>query len=330
MNSTSVGVLPPPAWGSARPGASVLVIHSEEGRRLEFAEALRKATGVLVESTATLPSEDQGWDLVTVDAQAVPPEHTDAVFACFPKQHAAGRLIIRLPSSDRRAVRRWFERGARHLICQDEPHAQQDLVSAARKLLWGGANGPECYLQPGARTWSLDLAHSNDKAQVLGLCSELDSALSLGKPKRQILETVVEEFVTNALYNAPVDDEGVRRFAHLNRKEAVALGAHETVCVVLACDDHRLAISVTDRFGSLPPATVPSYLSKCLVRGDDQVNDHLGGAGLGLYFVYQAISHLAVNVAPGRRTEMIGFIDLGVTAGTSRRRAHSFGLFVTP
>ncbi len=330
MVTPLAGRLKPPTWGEAKPGARILVIESDETRCSALCSALRSSTGATVESMSSPPTEDRAWDLVTLDAQTVSAEQTDAVFDRFRTQHAHGKLIVRVPSSERHDVMRWFERGAQHLICRDEPHAEADVISAARKLLWGGASGPECYLREGAQTWSLSLVHSRDKALAFQLCRDLGPQLGLGKRKREALETIAEEFITNALYNAPVDETGTRRFAHLNRKAEVSLDTGHVIRVVLASDGDRVAISVTDPFGSLRADTVPSYLSKCFQRGEDQVNSKAGGAGLGLYFVYQSVSHLAVNIVPGRSTEMLGFIDLAATAGAIQRRAHSFGLFVSP
>jgi DNA-binding NarL/FixJ family response regulator len=327
--SAAVGTLGPPVWRKTSPHLGILVVDTSDQRRAALGDALRAGLDAEVQLCATLPERDEAWDVVIVDAQAVPHCDTDAVYRRFDHQRAQGTFIVRVPSSERNDVARWLERGAHHLICREEPHADADAVSAVRKLLWTGAAGPECYLQQDARTWRLSLSDSREKTQVFELCRDMERILGLGKRKREALETICEEFVTNAFYNAPVDASGARRFAHFSRRDPVKLDPGETIEVLMAADSERVAVSVADPFGSILPETVAGYLSKCLHRGDDQVDSKRGGAGLGLFFVYQSVSHLAVNIAPGRRTEMIGFIDLSVTAGSIQRRAHSLGLFVT-
>ncbi len=328
MPAVPTGLLPAPQWGVLGTQAPILVVELEEGQRDALAKELRLRTGLEVETRASVPPDRGEWGLVLLDAQAVSAAQTDDVYERFLAQHVVGKLLILVPSSERQDVTRWFERGARHVICRDEPHAAMDAVSAARKLLWGGATGPECYLRPGARTWSLTISHSRDKALVFELCADVEHELGLGKRKGEALKTIAEEFTTNALYNAPVDHAGSARFAHLNRRDEVDLAEGEVIRVLVTTDDDRVAISVTDPFGSLRPTTVPNYLSKCFQAGEDQVDQKQGGAGLGLYFVYQAVSHLAININPGHSTEMIGFLDCNSTAGAIQRRAHSFGLFV--
>ncbi len=328
MGSNSVDLLAAPAWSATRVDGPVLLVDSDERRRDSLATALRDQLVADVEAVATLPSTERAWCLVTLDTQATTADQTDEVFARFGSQHASGRLIVRVPSCERQDVVRWFGGGAQHVICRDEPHSEQDVVSAARKLLWGGASGAECYLMPGARIWSLTVNHSRGKSEVIELCREVAQELAMGKRKGAALLTVAEELLTNALYNAPVDAAGARRFAHLSRRDDVALAPHETIRVLLATDADRIALSVTDPFGSLLPETVPRYLGKCFQGSESQVDNKQGGAGLGLFFVYQSVSHLAVNIIARRQTEMIGMIDLSATAGEIQRRAHSFGLFV--
>src|SRR5262249_2208896 len=124
---------------------------------------------------------------------------------------------------------------------------------------------------------------------------------------------VAEELITNALYDAPVDAARRHRFAHLPRTEAVALGKDEGISVSLCCDGRRLGIAVADPFGSLTPSKVLEYLSKCFQRGERQVDRKEGGAGLGLYYTLESLSHFIINIQPGRRTETIGLLDIRVS-----------------
>src|SRR4029434_11166123 len=74
--------------------------------------------------------------------------------------------------------------------------------------------------------------------------------------------TVADELISNALYDAPVDAAGARRFHHLSRNLDVDLEPGEEIEVRLSSDGRRLGISVSDPFGSLLPATLQDYLGK--------------------------------------------------------------------
>ncbi|RYG65777.1 hypothetical protein EON77_18135 [bacterium] len=99
--------------------------------------------------------------------------------------------------------------------------------------------------------------------------------------------------------------------------------------MTLCCDGRRLGVAVRDPFGSLRADTVLDYLTRCFRRGPDQIDAKEGGAGLGLYFTFEALSHFVINVSPGRATEMIGLLDVSGTFKDFARRGKSFNMFVT-
>jgi hypothetical protein len=108
----------------------------------------------------------------------------------------------------------------------------------------------------------------------------------------------------------------------------VVLPPEEAATVKFTYDGRRLGVSVEDPFGSLEPARVLHYLAKCFRAGEDQIDTKEGGAGLGIYSVFDALSRFVINVEPERRTEMIGFIDITDTYREYAERGKSFNLFV--
>ena len=65
-----------------------------------------------------------------------------------------------------------------------------------------------------------------------------------------------------------------------------------------------------------------------LHRGGDQIDQKDGGAGLGLYYIFESLNHLIVNVAPNRRTEMIGLMDISGTFRDFAERPKSLNVFI--
>ena len=119
-----------------------------------------------------------------------------------------------------------------------------------------------------------------------------------------------------------------RSFAHVPRNVHVELYGGEEIDVKLCCDGQKLGVSVTDPFGSLTEERVLGYLAKSFRKGPDQVDKKPGGAGLGLYYVFDALSHFVINIEAGKRTEMIGLIELTTTFRDYALRAKSFNIFV--
>jgi hypothetical protein len=119
-----------------------------------------------------------------------------------------------------------------------------------------------------------------------------------------------------------------RRFSHLARNEEIILDEDEEVDIEVAFDGQRLAAVVRDPFGSLEPEQIQDYLAKCYRRAHDQVDRKNGGAGLGLYYVLESVTHLVVNEWPGRKTEAIALVDCSSTYRAFADRQKSLNLWL--
>src|SRR5262249_27584654 len=111
------------------------------------------------------------------------------------------------------------------------------------------------------------------------------------------------------------------------RTEPVQLAPGEEIVVKLCSDGRRLGISVADPFGSLSTEVIRGYLARCFRRGADMVELKPGGAGLGLFYVFEALSHFVVNLAPGVKPELVGLFDVGGSYRAHMSRSKSFNLF---
>lgn len=206
---------------------------------------------------------------------------------------------------------------------------ETDLPVTVHKLVGRPADGLEHYLGPERARHTFSVRSSDAREQALTAASAFFQPFELNPRLRDLSAVVLDELLSNALYNAPTDETGARRYAHLHREEQVELDG-APVQVELAISRRRLGVSVTDRFGSLSRATVLAALERCARRGVDQIERKNGGAGLGLYFVLESVSHLVVNLRPGRSTEMIGLIDIDAGYREFRRRPKSLTLFEWP
>jgi hypothetical protein len=225
-----------------------------------------------------------------------------------------------------------------HLLSRDLSLGSHDLVVTVQKLLPGSASndqdvfGLEKYL-PGQLTPLTPIQHtitgSRDKETVIQALEGF--AEQRGVPSRltRLACGVADEFVTNAVYNAPVDANGNPKYALVPRGQHVLLQPDERVTMRYASNGPLLAISVSDRFGALTVDTVQRYLAKCFAGGRDQIGSSSSGAGMGFYYILTSLSQLIINIAPGRQTEMIGVLDISGTYRTLMERPKSFNMFVT-
>lgn len=201
--------------------------------------------------------------------------------------------------------------GVRHLIGGRGHTVISELSTTVAKIFDRDIFGCEKYLAgQGGGIVSFEV---RDSAEVAGV---MDKARSYARDRGVVprlaagFATVAGELLTNALYNAPMDERGGRPFARRSRREAVVLPARQAVSVTFAGDPPRIAVAVRDRFGTLESEQVIGYLAKCFRKGEDQVEKKPGGAGLGFYVSFQALSSLVANLRAGELTEIIGVLDI--------------------
>lgn len=207
-----------------------------------------------------------------------------------------------------------------------------DPVEFARtvaKILGGSIFGIDDYLATSPRMSKWHLTSSDERHAVVASVEELAGAAGCRRHLAANIATAAEELLTNAFFNAPVDEEGRRLSATRDRNERPVLTPDKAVAVTVGFDNRRFAISVTDAFGSLQVDHLRRYLIEWLGE-TSQVRWRQGGAGIGLQQVFRTAHQFVVNLAPGRRTEVISVIDAAPSLKRHASRTKSFNLFVAP
>lgn len=238
------------------------------------------------------------------------------------------RLLWIASSLSRVELAEMFERRQlMNLVARNAGHVDpSELIATLRKLLEPGVFGLDKYFAWGVESIGWQLTSSTQKDGVIVAAEEY--AVGLGVQGRLALSfaTVVDEFVTNAIYNAPVARDGRPRYAHLARDVEVTLDPHETVTARVCCDGERLGVAVRDGFGSITADRIVEYMAKCFGAGN-QLDDKDGGAGVGLHQAFSSLSSFVVNIERGVRTEFIGIIDIRGTYRDFAMRGKSFNVF---
>jgi hypothetical protein len=187
------------------------------------------------------------------------------------------------------------------------PPREDDLLHIARRVLSPESAPFEAHLAWGHAgfAYSLCNAHERDAAvkEAVGFTGKL------GAPKRvgEMIGELVHELLMNAMYDAPVDENGNARFAH-DRKAEIQLDPNDAAILRVGSDGVRIAVEVTDRFGRLERKHVFGGLVRALKSG--QMDTGGGGAGLGMMVAYRCTTALFYDVAPGQRTRVTGLFDL--------------------
>jgi len=193
-----------------------------------------------------------------------------------------------------------------------------DLLGTVAKIVYNDIFGVKKYLAWGAATQSFHLRDSHIRRDYVEHVKEWAESLGLRSSIVKRVEILTEELLMNAIYDAPVDEKGQRLYNHKTRTERVVLPVMQAACLEFGSDGRRVAISVTDPFGSITRDLVLKALSRCFSQRDINHLGESGGAGLGLYFCYKHVDSLIINLDPMQRTEFIGLIDIESTVKESK------------
>ncbi|HVE81538.1 MAG TPA: hypothetical protein VND93_01770 [Myxococcales bacterium] len=315
---------------SAGKGRRVLVVQSDKKLRKLISRALL-GTGAVVQSVDTseqgLEILSDAHDLLLVDwnsagmaAAAVKkaPKLQVVLTTTQSLFEEVGRGLVEMPVSGV-LIRNIFGTSD-----SGDPSAIQELVITAGKLLTGDVFGVEKYLSWGSMVREEAVTHSRDRERIIELVGEYASACGLRPNVRTAAQTLTDELLMNAIWDAPVDANGKPKYAHLSRTEPVALLPNERVAVRYGNDANVFAVSVVDQFGRLDSDLAFRYLKKCFAKGEDQIDQKQGGAGLGLYFAFLATNTFVFNVSPQKRTEAIGLIRMNNAPGENPVRSFHY------
>jgi len=242
----------------------------------------------------------------------------------IPRLTGDTRVIAVLPRSNLAAVvdvMQGSDRVAGMMAAED---FDMKLLSAmATRVLAGDIFGLEKHVPWGAQIHSFLVGDYQEKSLCISQISEFAEAMSVRRKYRESIEQCLDEMLMNALYDAPVDEQGRPIFSEIPTKTRISLRVEQKVVVQYACDGKQFVVGVRDAFGTLDRTTVLRYLHKCL-HNEQQIDRKAGGAGLGLYLITNSSTGVYFNVLPGVATEAVCTFDLE----SPKIQLECFGFFV--
>lgn len=166
------------------------------------------------------------------------------------------------------------------------------------------------------------LAHASRRVERLERMSEYFESKRVGARTIQQLRDVAEELLTNAFYDAPVSAGVLSK--PVPRTQDITLPDDSACDMVYACRDDLAVVRVRDPFGSLSRRRLVEVLTRC-ARTDMrvEVDETMGGAGLGLWRIFSAASFVAISVIDHRHTEFL----VGIGKRVAGPRPFAFHLF---
>jgi len=135
------------------------------------------------------------------------------------------------------------------------------------------------------------------------------------------VECVLEELITNGIYHAHRNTDGTYKY---RRDTSVSLEDKEALIIRYGSTQDGIYLAVEDMGGRLTLNDFGTAFYRCYYNPDKQIVEDDQGSGLGLYMVFDLVTHFRIDVYPGKRTLVSCFI-------AGRRVAHpsifSFNFF---
>jgi len=124
----------------------------------------------------------------------------------------------------------------------------------------------------------------------------------IGVRNHRHIQFILTELILNSFFDAPIDERGVQLYTTFDRRENIVLPKEKSIEFNYHLDEDFVKLNVKDYYGSMPKNTLFFYLLKCLRKGEGQIDQKEGGAGLGLYLIMKKSCHFHLKVIPGEET----------------------------
>lgn len=188
-----------------------------------------------------------------------------------------------------------------------------EFIASATKALRGNLFGLNKYFPWGVTTFSMVVRNYAEKNKAIDMLMQYAQLAGVRGQVRERIQTVADELMMNALYHAPVDADGKERYRDKPLKELVQVEEVDPIEIQYGSTGRYFGISVRDGFGSLTRERAMQYLLKAR-SSSPELEQKVGGAGLGLVSVLRSVSKLVINLDPGSSTEVVGLFDIELFA----------------
>ena len=201
------------------------------------------------------------------------------------------------------------------LVEQHLAHVYATLAAERPRLL--------DWLEAGVEGRRIRLTHASRRIARLERMSEYIADHGASARTVERLRDVAEELLTNAFYDAPVAAGVLPK--PVPRTFDIALPEDCACDLAYGCSDDIAIVHVRDPFGSLTRRRLLDVLSRCAATGMSvQVDETMGGAGLGMWRIFTQATFVAVSVQKQRHTEILVGIN---KRGGGARKPFAFHLF---
>jgi|GEM_PF-3409536 len=209
-----------------------------------------------------------------------------------------------------------------HLFGLSSPNSLSDIKDFIIYCLEGKKWSTETFSSAADTVTSLSLNSSqglNDKIEEMIKGHDLSKCF---KGFEHFLTQILNESLTNAFYNAPVDSNGNHIYREKSRSEVVLMIPGKDVEVSIRSNAKKFIVTVRDFYGSITEDDIFEYMPQGVVR------DKKGGSGIGMHIIFKYAHKCIINVEKGIKTEFIIVIENDKQFRIYDLKEKSFHLFL--
>jgi hypothetical protein len=304
------------------PSQRILVVAEDPGLREKLAAAVQAGGGIPVRAAGLAQLEGpQVPHRLIVYAWDGNPEGLKALSS---RMRESAQVVAMVPQrSLGEQLSLLFDAHCNHVLTADE-RGMWMLQVTVSKFVSGDLFGIEKYLPPSTEVHLTRLRDYQGRQNAIDEVLGFADRSGVRRQVRQAIGQVCEELLMNALYDAPINEQGQRIFENVDTKERLERLTPRPVSIRYAIVDDQFAVAVRDRFGTLDKATILRFIDKC-IRSPNQIDRKVYGAGLGLYLIANAATNYVINIAPGVATEVVCTFDRG-----TRQPLRALSIFLYP
>lgn len=204
----------------------------------------------------------------------------------------------------------------RRTIVSQQVAAQNVAIPGSNELLnWG------------ASTVTFRPRSTRDRDQTVQAVEVVATRFGMSRRAAAMTADASHELLMNAMFDAPVDSSGRARYA-ADRAAQITLAEHEIPTLRLTVDGSHLALDISDPFGRLLRSKVFGGVLRgrtgaIATQASSVLDVSHGGAGLGLFNLFNSAAILRIEVSPGRQTLVSWILDRTVGHRTQRTQTKS-------
>lgn len=174
---------------------------------------------------------------------------------------------------------------------------RDELAKVTRNLL--NENDPKAYpwehLQ---KCQEVTLRSSAERYKMIKRAT-VDLGIFSKRGYAEKVECVLEELITNGIYHAYRKGDGSIKYW---RDQSAELEPGETLKIRYQTTPEGIYLSVEDQGGRLKLEDIGKAFFRCYHQPDRQIEEKEQGPGLGLYMVFDLVTHFRVDVTEAQKT----------------------------